>query len=153
MQANTRYSDQVAVLASIDPASVAPSTVVSAWVSVANYHRVAAYLKTGAMTATSTINASLQQATNSSGAGAKAINFTSGSPCQIAQLLAASNSDEQVILECKVDDLDANNGYCYVALSVTVAAAASILSADVLGVNPRFGPASAGNNASVVQVV
>ena len=148
MQANTRYSEQVAVLASIDPASTAPSTVVTSWVSMANYHRICAYLKTGAMTATSTVDAKLRQATSNAGANAKDITGFA-----ITQLVAASNSNDQVILECKADDLDANNGFSYVALSVTVGTAASILSADVLGVNPRFAPASAGNAASVVQVV
>jgi hypothetical protein len=45
------------------------------------------------------------------------------------------------------------NGFGFVRLTVTVGVAASITSAQLLGVNPRYAPAEVGNQAAVVQVI
>ena len=51
------------------------------------------------------------------------------------------------------EDLDVNNGFTHVRLSVTTAVAASLIGAVVLGRCNRVGAASAENPASVAEVV
>jgi len=148
MDINSKVSEQVAVLAALNPASVAASTVVTTWVPVANFHSIAAILQTGSLGASATVDAKLRQATDSSGTGAKDITGKS-----ITQLVKASNDNNQVIVECRPDDLDTANSFAYVALSVTVGTAASLISALLLGGNTRYAPASSLNAASVVQVI
>jgi hypothetical protein len=148
MEQNVKLSEQMAILGTINPASVAAGTVVSTWVSVANFNRLAAILQTGSLGASATVDAKLRQATDSSGTGAKDITGKS-----ITQLVKASNDNNQVVLDCSAEDVDATNGYGYVALSVTVGTAASLLSALMIGGNARFEPASAFNPTTVVQVV
>jgi hypothetical protein len=148
MNANLRFTDRTAVLATLDPASVAASTVVTTWVPVANFHSICAVLQTGVLGASATVDARLRQATSSAGAGAKDITGKA-----ITQIVKASGDNKQAVIEVRADELDSNNGFNFVALSVTVGTAASLLSASLLGVNPRFVPASAGNQAGVVQMV
>jgi len=148
MNPNVKISEKIAVLATMDPVSVAAGTVVSGYVSMRDFASVAALLMVGAMGANGTIDAKLRQATSSAGAGAKDITGKA-----ITQLLAASNSPSQVLIECRADDLDVNNAYEYVALSVTVGTAASVLGAVLLGGNGRFQPATAFNQTAVAQVI
>lgn len=148
MFANLKLSERVAVLATLDPASVAASTVLTAWVPAANFHRIAALIETGVLGASATVDAKLRQATDNAGTGAKDITGKS-----ITQIVNASGDNKQAMLECSADDLDGANGFAYVALSVTVGTAASIVAAQLLGVAPRFAPASAFNQAAVVQTV
>lgn len=148
MNPNTKLNERVAILATMDPASVAASTVVSGWVPMANFHSIAALLQTGVLGASATIDAKLRQATDSSGTGAKDITGKA-----ITQIVKASGDNKQAMIECRGEELDTTNGFTYVALSVTVGAAASIFNAALLGNNPRYLPASAQNQAAVVQLV
>lgn len=133
MQPHLKFSDRVAILGAIDPASVAASTVLTAWVSLDKWHSVAAILQTGVLGASATVDAKLRQATDGSGTGAKDITGKA-----ITQLVKASHDGKQAILEVKGEELDVNGGFTHVALSVTVGTAASQLSAVLLGNNGRY---------------
>lgn len=148
MNPNVKFSERNAILATLDSASVAASTVVTTWVSIANYHSICALIDVGAFGASATVDAKLRQAQDSSGTGAKDITGKS-----ITQLVAAGGNNRQVTIECRSDDLDMLNGFGYVALSVTVGTAATQLAAFLLGTNPRYMPASAQNQAGVAQQV
>lgn len=148
MHQTIKFSDRTAILGTIDPASVAASTVLTAWVPVAKWHTIAAVIATGVLGASATVDAKLRQATDASGTGAKDITGKS-----ITQLVKASHDNKQVVLECKADDLDTANGFTHVALSVTVGTAASLLAAVLFGTNPRYLPASDFDDADVVQIV
>lgn len=148
MNTNIKLNERIAILATLDPASVAAGTVVTTWVPVANFHSIAAMIQTGALGASGTVDAKLRQAQDASGTNAKDVTGKA-----ITQLVAATGNNKQVSIELRSDDLDANNGFGYVALSVTVGTAASILGALLVGANPRYMPASAFNQAAVVQVV
>lgn len=148
MNPNLKMSDRTAILATMDPASVAASTVVSAWVPVANFHSIAALLQTGVLGTSATIDAKLRQATDASGTNAKDITGKA-----ITQIVKASGDNKQATIEVRGEELDVTNGFAYVALSVTVGTAASIFGASIFGVNPRYAPASALNQAAVVQQV
>lgn len=148
MYQTIKFSDRTGILATLDPASVAASTVVTSWVPVAKWHTIAAILQTGVLGASATVDAKLRQAQDSSGTGAKDITGKS-----ISQLVKASHDNKQVVLECKADDLDTTNAFTHVALSVTVGTAASLLSAVLMGTNPRYAPATDFDSANVVQTV
>lgn len=148
MYQTLKFSDRSAILGTIDPASTAASTVLTAYVPVAKWHTIVAILQTGALGASATVDAKLRQATDGSGTGVKDITGKS-----ITQLVKASHDNKQVVIECKADDLDTANGFTHVALSVTVGTAASLISALLLGTNPRYMPASDFDDADVVQIV
>jgi hypothetical protein len=113
-----------------------------------NFNSVCARLRVGVMSAGSTVDAKLQQATDSSGTGAKGIPGKA-----IVQPLAAGSNHRQPLIEVRDTDLDVNNGYAFVRLLVTVASAASLIQAAVVGHNPVFVPSSGFNQASVLQIV
>jgi hypothetical protein len=148
MNPNVKLSERIAILATLDPAAVAAGTVVTNWVPLSNVAQISALLQTGTLGASATVDAKLRQATDSSGTGAKDITGKS-----IAQIVKASGDNVQALIEARAEDLDMNNGYTYVALSVTVGTATSQLSAALIGSGARFAPASVFNQAAVKQIV
>jgi hypothetical protein len=145
---NQKPSEVSSLLATLDPASVAASTVLSTWVPVKNHFALAAMIQTGVLGTAATVDAKLRQATDATGTGAKDITGK-----VITQIVKATGDNKQVFINAKVSDLDTEGGFAFVALSVTVGVAASLLSASVFGEFPRFEDASAYNQAAVVQVV
>ena len=148
MFTNSKASEMLAILATIDPASQSAGTATTGWVSVANHHGFIAVVQTGVLGTAATVDAKLQQATDSSGTGAKDITGKS-----ITQILKATGDNKQTLINVKPEELDTVNGFGFVRVTVTVGVAASITGAQLLGVNPRFAPADTGNQAAVVQVV
>lgn len=148
MNPNVKLSEVVAVMATLDPASVVASTVVTAWVPMANIGKLSAFIQTGVLGASATVDAKLRQATDAAGTGAKDITGKA-----IVQIVKASGDAKQAFIEMRAEDLDVNNGFGFAALSVTVGAAASQLSAILIGSGARYTPASTLNQAGVVQIV
>jgi hypothetical protein len=148
MNPNIKLSERLAIMATLDPASVAASTVTTSWVSMANLHSLMALINTGVLGASATVDAKLQQAQDSGGTGVKDITGKA-----ITQIVKATGDNKQATIECRDTDLDANNGFAFVRLSLTVGVAASIVGATMIGGNPIFVPASALNQAAVVQQV
>ncbi len=146
---NAKGSELFSVLATIDPASQAVGTAATGWISAGNHHNLLALVQSGALGTGATLDAKLQQAQDASGTGAK--DLTGKAITQLTQ--AASGSSKQALINLRPDDLDVANGYAYVRLSVTVGVAASLTAAQVLGVNHRFAPGDASNQAAVVQIV
>lgn len=148
MNTNIKLNERIAVLATLDPASFGAGTVVSAYVPVANFHSIAALIQTGVMGASGTIDAKLRQATDAAGTGVKDVTGKA-----LVQILKAAGDNVQASIELRGEDLDVANGFAFVALSLTVGTAASIVGAQIVGANARFLPASAFNKSSVVQTV
>jgi hypothetical protein len=156
MTPNQLPSDGVAVLATLDPASVGASTVVTSWVPVLNFHSIMALIETGVLGASATLDAKLRQAQDASGTGAKDITNKA-----LVQIVKASGDNKQAMINARASDLDQANGFGWVALSVTIGTAASVFGAQLLGFFPRFEPpkdagASPAINlgsANVVQIV
>ena len=148
MFTNSKASEMLAILATIDPASQSAGTATTGWVSVANHHGLLAVVQTGVLGTLATVDAKLQQALDSSGTGAKDISGKG-----ITQIVKATGDNKQALINLKPEDLDTVNGFGFVRVTVTVGVAASITSAQLLGVNPRFAPADAANQAAVVQVI
>ena len=148
MNPNLKFSEGHAILATLDPVSQGAATVTTGWVSLANFHNLVALIQTGVLGASATLDAKLQQATSSGGAGAKDITGKA-----ITQVVKASGDSKQVSIECRDTDLDVNGGFAFVRLSVTVGTAASLINAMLIGFNPIYAPGSAYNQAGVVQQV
>lgn len=146
MNPNIKPSDQVALLAVKDPVSQAAATVTSGWLSMANVQAILAVIQTGVLGTAATVDAKLRQATSSAGAGAKDITGKA-----ITQLVKADNDNDQVMINCRSDELDVDGGFTHVELSITVGTAASIISAAVWGFYPRYQPAD--HVDSVVEVI
>ena len=146
MNPNLKPSDQVALLAVMDPVAQAAATVTSTWVSLANCDAILAIVQTGVMGAAATIDAKLRQATSAAGAGAKDIVGKA-----ITQLVKATNDNDQAEINCRSDELDVAGGFAYVQLSITVGTAASLIAAQILGFYGRYQPVA--NVSSVQQVV
>jgi len=148
MNPNVKLTEKLAVLATLNPASVGASTVVTTWVPVAAFFSIMALIQTGVLGASATIDAKLRQATDASGTSAKDITGKA-----LTQIVKASGDNVQALLECRQDDLDSTNGFAYVALSLTVGTAASIVGAALIGGNPRSASCAGSNQAGVAQVV
>jgi hypothetical protein len=145
---NAKGSELFSVLATIDPASQAVGTVTTGWISAGNHHTLLALVQSGVLGTGATLDAKLQQATDASGTGAK------DAPGKaLNQIVKATGDNKQALINLRPDDLDVTNGYAYVRLSMTVAVAASLTAAQLLGFNPRFAPGDASNQAAVAQVV
>jgi len=148
MYPNAKISELVAVLDTIDPASVAAGTVTTGWVSVSQCERLAAIINTGTLGTSATVDAKLQQASDSSGTGAKDITGKA-----ITQIVKATGDNKQAVINLRAEELDINNAFSYVRLSITVGTAASVLGANLIGMTVKNYPASVNNNADVVQIV
>ena len=145
---NSQASEMLAILATIDPATQAAGAASTGWVSVANHLGFLAVVQTGVLGTSATVDAKLQQALDSSGTGAKDIAGKS-----ITQIVKATGDNKQALINLKPEELDIVNGFGFVRVTMTVSVAASITAAQLLGVNPRYAPADAGNQAAVIQVV
>ena len=148
MYPNSKASEMLAVLGTIDPATQAAGAVSTGWISVANHLGFLALVQTGVLGTSATVDAKLQQALDSSGTGAKDISGKA-----ITQIVKATGDNKQVLVNVKPEELDTVNGFGFVRVTVTVGVAASITSDQLLGVNPRYAPADVGNQAAVVQVI
>ena len=148
MFTNSKASEMLAILATIDPASQSAGSATTGWVSVANHHGLLAVVQTGVLGTLATVDAKLQQATDSTGAGAKDVAGRA-----ITQIVKATGDNKQALINLKPEELDTINGFGFVRVALTVGVATSITGAQLLGVNPRFAPADSGNQAAVVQVI
>lgn len=136
MNSNILPSDRVRVMGVIDPDATAASTVTTGYVSLADFGSVMAIIMAGTLGTSATVDAKLQQATDSSGTGVKDISGKA-----ITQLTeAGTDSDKQAIINCRSEELDVANGFTHVRLSITVATATSDVGGILLGLDARYEP-------------
>ena len=149
-QKTIRPSDRMAVAGIIDPDVTAASTVTTGWIDMAVFNEIMATVMVGTLGASATIDAKLEQASDSSGTGAKDI--TGLAITQMTQA-GTDQSDDQAIINCWAEDLDIDNDFTHARLSITVGTATSDVGALVLGACARYGPASDNDLASVGEIV
>ena len=145
---NALGSERAAVAAVIDPDANTAAAYTSAYVSMSTFNQVLAIVQTGTLGSSATVDFKLVQATDSSGTSSKDISGKS-----ITQLVKASNDDDQAVINCRSEELDVANGFDYVAMTMTVGTATSDCSAIMLGMTPRYAPASDNDLASVQEIV
>ena len=68
---NSKGSEELSILATIDPISQGAGTVSTAWINVVNFHAFLAVVQTGVMGAAATLDAKVQQAQDNAGTGVK----------------------------------------------------------------------------------
>jgi len=124
-------------LAYLHSADKTAGTHNSSWVSLKNYHRAWIVLDVGDMNATATLDLAIQQATDTSGTGAKAMDPAKA----ITQLTQASSDDNSLVcIELQTEELDVANNFDCIRAQVTVANANVQASLIVYGVESRFEP-------------
>lgn len=142
-------SELAAVVGVIDPDANTAATHTTDWMSMSNFAMIMAVVMTGDLGSGATLDARLEQATDDSGSDVKDIEDAA-----ITQLTqAGGDSNKQAILQCYGEDLDLENEFTHVRLSVTIAGATSDSAAVVLGMGPRYAPASDHDLASVEEIV
>lgn len=144
-----RPSDEVALVGIIDPDAYAASTVTTAWIAAKHFEKYMAIVKAGDLGASATLDAKLEQAQDGSGTGAKDI--VGKVITQLTQ--AGTDSNKQAIINLANEELDVTGGFTHFRLSMTVATATSDAGAIVLGLQPRYAPASDNDVASVDEIV
>lgn len=135
MHVNTKISEGLALLGSVDPISQGAGTVTTGWVAVQNFHSFLALIAIGILGASATLDAKLQQAQDSGGTGAKDITGKA-----LVQIVKASGDGKQAYINCCDQDLDTTNGFTYIRLSLTVGTAASLVAGYLFGGNAKFEP-------------
>ncbi|WP_130470640.1 hypothetical protein [Candidatus Magnetaquicoccus inordinatus] len=128
-------TEGLAVVGKIDPASLSPGSTNTGYTDAKGFTRFVAALSVGAITATGTLDAKIQQATDANGSGAKDVTGLA-----MRQILAGNGSNQQVIFKASARNLDLKNGFTFLTLSVTAGTAASVVSAVVVGIEPSYEP-------------
>lgn len=131
--ATERFNEVFTPLGQVSPISSSAANS-SSWVDVSNMARIVAIIQTGLIAATGTFNAKLEQATSSGGAGAKDITG------KAITALDDTGDNKNLVIDCRADELDVNNGFKFVRLTLTGATAASLMSGILLG-TPAYTPA------------
>lgn len=135
MNTNAPLHEQVHIAGVIDPDAYAAGGVSTAWIDIGKFGAIMATTMVGTMATGATLDAKLEQAKDATGTGAKDIDGKA-----IVQMTQAGTdqSDRQAIIECRGEELDVNNGYSHVRLSLTISTAACDAGAIVHGVAARY---------------
>jgi hypothetical protein len=140
-------AEVAAVVSALDPASLSANTYYSDWVLADDFEQYMGVVLVGAIATNGTCDIAISQATDGSGTGAKDVVAAT----QLTQ--AGTDSNKQVVLQCRADQLDLAGGFRYIAVEVVTAVAATIAGAALIGFNPAYGPASGYDVASVDEIV
>lgn len=134
---NTLPSNRAVLAGVIDPDAATAATYTTGWISMADFGSIQAVIMAGTLGTSATLDAKLEQASDGSGTGAKDI--TGKAITQLTQ--GGTDSDKQAIINCRAEELDVDNSFTHVRLSVTVGTATSDVAAFVLGHDARYAPA------------
>jgi len=126
-------SSRVAELASVAPVSATVATG-TPWVRITGYEQLEAVLNVGVIATNGTVDCKVQQATDSSGTGAKDV--TGKAVTQLTQ--AGGDSGKRCIINVAQQDFDVNNGFVYARVLTTPATAAALIAVELRGFNARF---------------
>lgn len=146
---NSLASENAAIVGIIDPDVTVASTVTSGWIDASKFQQYMAVVMAGTLGTSSTVDAKLEQATDSSGTGVKDV--TGKAITQLTE--AGTDSDKQAIINVRPGELDIANSFNHFRLSVTVAVATSDIGAVVMGLNARTGTAADNDAATVDEIV
>ncbi len=149
MTPNNLPSERTAIVGVIDPDVTAAGAVSTGWVAAKDFLNFMAIVFAGTLGSSATLDAKIEQATDSSGTGAKDV--TGKAITQMTQ--AGTDSDKQAIINVKQSDLDIANSFTHLRLTVTVATASSDAGAVLLGFDPAYGAASDYDAATVDEIV
>jgi hypothetical protein len=146
---NIPPSDRAAIVGMISPVSQAAGAVSTGWIDMKNWGTLMGIIQAGVLGAAATLDAKFQQATDAAGTGAKDI------PAKLITQLTqgGADSNKQAVINLRQGELDIAGGFTYARLTLTVATAASLVSALVLAMDARYNPASDNDASSVDEIV
>lgn len=129
------WSEKNQTLAVVYPASYTTAQTTARVKCDGHTHYVARMI-VGAVAASGTLDFKLQQHNAASSGTTKDITGKA-----ITQL-TASDADKVRVIELDVPELDTNNGFLWISAVATPATAASILSVEIIGTDPKSAPVS-----------
>lgn len=148
MQGNLNPSVRVAIAGFIPPQSAAVGALSSGWVDMRTFYSLLASLSVGVIGGGGTVDVKIEQASDNAGTGVKAVTGLAAT-----QLLKAGGDNRSVAINVRQEDLDKNNGFRFVRLTVTVGVAATFVSGTLVGLDARYGTASANQSTAVAETV
>ena len=148
---NRLLSEIAAVVATIDPDVYTASTYLSDAIDMAKYDQIMGAGLVGTLGSSATITYRFVQATTSGGTY-KAISPAVASTA-LSQAVSPDDSDKQVVLNLRAEQLDAANDFRWVKMEMVVGVANSDAGAVVFGSGARYGPAHDNDLASVAEIV
>lgn len=147
MNTNILPSDRASLLGVVDAQSLAAgSSVSTGWVSMQDIGFLMAVIAIGQLGAAATLDGLIEQATDSSGTGSKAVTGKA-----ITQIVDGGNEDSQVIINVNESDLDFTNSFTHARLTLTAATQTALVAAFLFGFDPNDYPKD--HAATVVEVV
>ncbi len=142
----SRVSERMYPLATYNADALGVGTFNSAYVLLRDYHRAWLVINVGDMGGGATLDAGIQQATDVLGTGVKAI--VGKTITQLTQ--AGGDSDSLVCIELQTEELDVTLNFDAIRFFLTVAGAATEVSAILYGVMSRFDPVPITNWQEIV---
>lgn len=136
-----QIGEELGIIGTIDPQSVAATSKQSAWIDVAKYPRLAAIVMVGARDGN--ITAKIEEATDSSGTGAQ----------DLKTLTVIAAASKQAIVSAHHEELTLSTGYSHIRMDITTTGTANLISGLVLGGNARFKPVENHDATTVAQVL
>ena len=154
-QPTTLFSERVAVLAAIDPDAYSPSTVTSGWVKADKFHKFAAIGMLGDTNASGSPYGqavfSIFQGNTDSGGAAKLV---SGKTVTLGEIAGATEENDQCVINLDpADELDLDAGFYWIAVRAVVSGEACDVAAVLLGIDPKYSPASNNDSATVNEII
>ena len=143
MNPNLLPSSRVSLVGVVAPDAQAVGDVSTGWIKAADFFYFMAVISAGAMGASATLDAKIEQATSAAGAGAKDVTDKA-----ITQI---TTDNTQALINVNGDDLDFTNGFEYIQLTLTIGTATSDASAELFGFDARYAPGE--HASSVAEVV
>jgi len=144
MSYTTRLTEQLALVATIDPDAYTAAAYTSDWVAMKNRRRAIFVLMVGDLGTSATVDFVVKEATDGSGTDAQTLK----SATQLTQ--AGTDSDKQVIIEVEAEELSA--GFTHLAAVVTIGTATSDMGLVAFADVSRYQP-DTGDLASVDEIV
>lgn len=130
MNSNVPITTRTPLVAAIAPSNQAAGAQSTGWISVAEYFSFMALVQAGALGASGTVDAKLEQAQDASGTGAKDVAGKAITQVTVSNKTAAIGLGH--------NDIDTTNGFTHFRLTVTVGTAASDTAAAVFGADARY---------------
>ena len=143
LNTNVPMTKLLPVVGVIKSQAAAEGTLTSGWIDMSVISAILADLNVGTLGTACNVTAKLEQATDSSGTGAKDV---TGKAITTLNDASAGDDDSICRINCRAEELDIANSFRYVRLSITMddttspQTATTPLGAIIYGVGERYQP-------------
>lgn len=151
-----KASDRIAVVARVSPNALTAAAYTTDVIDMSKWRRVAAVLATGDVGNNGTVAVTAQANTSNSASGGTTISgkaFTASNFTGSGSGTAGGSYHEGVIEVSDEDVRDALDNARYLYFTLTVGTATSDATLIVLGLEPRYAPASDNDLSSVLEII